>query len=136
MDRSGRRRARVNPSIFTTMLWEVWQQQRINSAEHSASRAENKANNMADDVRDLSRKVDHLMLASQAMWELLREMTSVTDEHLAAKILEIDARDGRVDGKIARQTCVCSACGRTTNSRRASCIMCGAPLKKDHIFEG
>lgn len=117
------------------MLWELWQQSKINEAEHSAARAENKANNMCDDVRNLARKVDRLALSCQAMWEMLREMTSVTDDQLAAKILEVDLRDGRADGKIGAHACVCHACGRATNSRRTTCLMCGAPLRKDHLFE-
>ena len=95
-----------------------------------------KADRYATDIADISRKVDRLSLACQAMWELLRDRSELTEDDIEAKILEIDGRDGRVDGKIATKLVDCAACGRPTNSRRGSCVMCGAPLKRDHQFEG
>jgi len=51
------------------------------------------------------------------------------------KILEVDLRDGRTDGKMATQLLDCPACGKRTNSRRSICVMCGAPLERPHKFE-
>ncbi len=61
--------------------------------------------------------------------------SDLTEDDIEAKILEIDGRDGRVDGKIATKITNCTACGRPTNSRRGSCVMCGVPLKREHQFE-
>ncbi len=118
------------------MIWEAYQQTKIAGAERAADRAMSKADRYAADIADISRQVDRLSLACQAMWELLRDRSELTEEDIEAKILEIDGRDGRVDGKIATKLTTCTTCGRPTNSRRGSCVMCGAPLKRGHQFEG
>jgi hypothetical protein len=118
------------------MIWEAYQQTKIAEAERTADRAMSKADRYAADIADIRRQVDRLSLACQAMWELLRDHSDLTEEDIEAKILEIDGRDGRVDGKIATKQTNCTACGRPTNSTRSSCVMCGAPLTKEHLFEG
>jgi hypothetical protein len=117
------------------MIWEAYQQNRISEAERTADRAMSKADRYAADIADIQRQVARLSLACQAMWELLRDRSDLTEEDIESKILEIDGRDGRVDGKIATQLTNCPSCGRPTNSRRGSCVMCGAPLKREHQFE-
>ncbi len=118
------------------MLWEAYQQTKIAGAERTAERAMSKADRYADDIAGLQRHVERLSLACQAMWELLRDSSGLTEADIEAKILEIDARDGRVDGKIATQVLDCPSCGKATNSRRSCCVICGAPLRRQHQFEG
>ena len=108
---------------------------RVVSAERTAGRADSKATRAEMELNQLERHVERISLASQAMWELVRERTGATEEELEAKMLEVDGRDGAVDGKIAVSVLVCKACGRNTNSRRDNCIMCGAPIKRAHKFE-
>ena len=118
------------------MLWDVYQQGQINSAGQSADRAERKSDNVKEDLRRLQKQVDHLTLACQSMWELLRDRTEFSELDLEEKILEIDLRDGRADNKIGTQVLQCPACGKNTNSKRPTCIMCGAPIHKPHLFDG
>ena len=42
--------------------------------------------------------MDRLALASQSLWEIVREQTGLTAEDLQKKILEVDLRDGNADG--------------------------------------
>jgi hypothetical protein len=118
------------------MLWETYQQTRIAGAERIADNAEAKVDRYAKTVEDLQRHVERLSLACQAMWELLRLCSDVTEDDLEKKILEIDGRDGSVDGKIGVQALDCPACGRKTSSKRSSCVMCGAPIKRPYPFAG
>ncbi len=118
------------------MLWEAYQQRRIAGAERTAESAEAKVDRSAKMVEDLQRQVERLSLACQAMWELLRQCSDLTEDDLEKKILEIDGRDGCVDGKIGLQALDCPACGRKTSSKRNSCIMCGAPIKRPYPFAG
>ena len=118
------------------MLWEAYQQSKIEGATRVAESAKSKADRHTDDITNLTRHVERLSLACQAMWELLRDCSELTEEHIEAKILEIDGRDGCIDGKIGIQRMDCPSCGRPTNSSRTSCVMCGAPLKRKHQFEG
>lgn len=118
------------------MIWEAYQQTKIAGAERTAERAMSKADRYASDIADLRRQLERLSLACQAMWELLRDRSDLTEEDIDSKILEIDARDGSIDGRIGAQLTNCTSCGRPTNSKRGSCVMCGAPLKRQHQFEG
>jgi hypothetical protein len=118
------------------MLWERYQQTRIAGAERTAESAEAKVDRCSRAVEDLQPHVERLALACQAMWELLRECSDLTEEDLEKKIIEIDGRDGCVDGKMGAQVLDCPSCGRKTSSKRSSCIMCGAPLKRPYPFAG
>jgi hypothetical protein len=118
------------------MLWDVYQQTRIAGAERAAESAESKVERSARAVEDLQRHVDRLSLACQALWELLRERSDLTEDDIEKKMLEIDGRDGAVDGKIGIQALDCPSCGRKTSSKRNSCVMCGAPIKRPYPFSG
>ncbi len=102
----------------------------------AAHRAQTKADRSAGEVSDLKQQVERLSLACQAMWELLRDYSGMSEEHIESKILEIDGRDGRVDGKIATLILTCTACGKPTNSKRQFCVLCGARVERPHQFEG
>jgi hypothetical protein len=117
------------------MIWDLYQQQGIQSAQNAAHRAGNKADEAAADLARLTRQVEHLTLTCQAMWELLRLNTGLTDENLLAHMLTVDLRDGEADGKIATQTLDCAKCGNKTHSRRKLCVICGEPVVREHIFE-
>lgn len=117
------------------MIWEIHQQTKIHQAESSARKAESKVDRVDFEIREIRRQMERLTLACQSMWELIRETTDLTEADLDAKILEVDGRDGVVDGKISRQVSDCPHCGRKTNSRRSNCLMCGGELERLHQFE-
>ena len=77
-------------------------------------------------VRDLENRLDRLTLICQALWELLKERGELTEEDLAVKVREIDLRDGRADGKIAKQIKRCPKCDRVMSPRHQKCMYCGA----------
>jgi predicted Zn-ribbon and HTH transcriptional regulator len=84
-------------------------------------------------VLSVDDRVDRLSLIVEAMWELLEE-TGHTEEALRAKLEEIDARDGRVDGKVVRKPVPCRACGSSSPPGRATCQMCGEELSEVDTF--
>lgn len=69
------------------------------------------------------------------MWELLRDHSDLTEDHLKAKILEVDARDGTVDGKIGHEIIDCPDCGQKTGTRRSFCVFCGHTIEDPHAFK-
>ncbi len=99
------------------MFWDSYQQTRITGAERAAESAESKTDRYARTLDDLKGHVERLSLACQAMWELLLACSDLTEEDLEKKILEVDARDGCVDGKIGVQVLDCPSCGRKTSSK-------------------
>ena len=89
---------------------------------------------LTQEVRELERRNDRISLACQALWELLKERTDLTEEDLQQRILDVDLRDGVADGKITQQLSECPECKRPTNSKRAYCIFCGAKLDQPNAF--
>jgi hypothetical protein len=74
------------------------------------------------------KNVERLYMVVHAMWELLKDKAGLTDADLEAKVLEIDMRDGRLDGQDATQTAMltCRNCGRAIQSGQSHCPWCGA----------
>ena len=116
-------------------IWDISQESRIHGAASEARRATSKADAVVQEYARLQRRLERLSLATQAMWELLRDNSGLTEEDLQTKILEVDLRDGRTDGKMQSQITDCPNCGAKTNSKRTLCVMCGAPLPVAHSFE-
>jgi hypothetical protein len=117
------------------LLWDLSQQQQIGAAREAATEAHHRAQTAQELFLQMEKRVNRLSLLCQSMWELLRERAEFTDEQLAAKVLEVDLRDGRKDNRIDTQVSDCPSCGRKTNSKRSTCIICGAELPRAHAFE-
>ena len=121
-------------------FWDAFQQQgQIQSASIAAEAARDTALNAYEKVQReahrLEAKIDGLALVSQALWELVRERTQLSDDDIRAKIAEIDARDGRIDGRITGMPGTCTKCHRPAHSRQATCMYCGTAIERHHIFE-
>jgi len=116
------------------MNW--YTQNRYDEAQSAAERAENKSDHIGAELKALQRQVDRMALACQALWEIIREHSDFKEEDLEKKMLEIDLRDGKTDGKIGALVLNCPACGSKTNSKRPTCIICGAPVISPHRFAG
>lgn len=77
--------------------------------------------------------MDFLALGCQAMWELLSESTGLTDDDIKKRIMDIDLRDGKADGKMSNTVRPCSNCERPVSQKRDTCLYCGseAPAKTE-----
>jgi hypothetical protein len=117
-----------------SLFWEMYQHRRIMDAQNAAERAGGRVDRQAESVAELQRSVDRLSLACQAMWELLRDRAGITDQDLEAKILEVDGRDGKLDGRITAAAINCPSCGRKTSPKRDRCVMCGAATSRPNVF--
>ena len=76
-------------------------------------------------IQQLEARVDKLLLVCRSMWELVRDNTSLTEDDLMDKVLELDLRDGVADGKMQQGVQKCVHCGRTLSPRHARCLYCG-----------
>ena len=71
--------------------------------------------------------VEKLFMITEAMWNILKEKHGYADEDLIRMVQDIDLRDGKLDGQIAKQpNPPCSNCGRTLMGKHPVCIYCGA----------
>ena len=117
------------------MPWDIYQEIRLNdisarqSDEHIAGR------NRELDLRDLERLVRKMALVNQALFELLKDRTGITDEELRLKIHEVDVRDGREDHKVSSAPLHCPKCQGKVTAGALKCKSCGATLAPKYPFE-
>ena len=121
--------------VAMDILFDLYQQSRINDARNTAQNARDAATKAQWDIDDLKRKADALTLACQALWEILRSQTGMSDEVILGKIQEIDLRDGKADGRITQRVQACPNCSRKNKASRRACLYCGAQMPTDNVFE-
>lgn len=77
----------------------------------------------------LQADVDRLFMITEVLWKILQEQHGYTDENLAEMIQDIDLRDGKLDGKVAKQqNPACPECGRTLMGKHPVCLYCGTAV--------
>lgn len=116
-------------------MWDLVQHFQIREAKEAAELASHKADRINARKDNTKQELEELTLACQAMWELLRDHLGLTDEQLKAKMLEIDARDGVVDGKIGAELVDCPHCGQKASTFKPNCVYCGNRIPSSHVMK-
>ena len=112
-----------------------YQQEQIREAQTDAMKANTKVDEFSNRVREMEVTINRMALACQAMWEVLRARTGITEQELLDKMHEVDLRDGKADGKMTPVIINCPACGKPSNSRHSQCMYCGAAIPRPHVFQ-
>jgi len=107
------------------ITWQVYQSERIRELQERISTVRTHDSLARDAAHRLEAKVDQLALLCQAMFELLQASSGLTDDQLNKKILEIDARDGQIDGRITPRVKKCPKCDGTISPQFGRCLFCG-----------
>jgi hypothetical protein len=95
------------------------------SAQTSAQRA-------TTEVEMLKYEVERLLMITEALWGILKQQHGYGDEELINRVMEIDRRDGALDGRVAPSPpSSCPRCGRTLERRRPYCLYCGQAIARD-----
>ena len=100
------------------MLWELYQQSRIRSANLNAESASRQTGDVRNALRELESRTDRQALTTMAIWALLSEKLGITEQ-------ELDLSDGRLDGKVHVDTSTCTSCNRKLSKRHQRCMYCG-----------
>lgn len=82
----------------------------------------------------LREDLDHLTLVTVALWELLKQKSELTDASLSAAIRDVDARDGKVDGRFVRLPDPCPKCKRPVTLSTSTCAYCGVKVERTSPF--
>lgn len=112
---------------------DTFQEYRIGRARSVANETKLRSYSNASDIGYVDKKLDNLILITQAIWELLEE-NGMTESQLEQKIKEIDIRDGIEDGRVGNDLTACPECGKKPKIRRANCFWCGAKLPAGNIL--
>jgi hypothetical protein len=118
------------------ILFDLYQQGRINDVENTAQESSRKATDFQGRVRQLEDSIERLVLVNAALWSLLKDRTGLTDAALTARVRDIDLRDGVEDGKITQSVQNCQKCGRSMNPRHKKCLYCGGERLASSPFQG
>ncbi len=98
-----------------------------------------RAARLASDVRTqneaILRDVERLYMITEALWTILKDQHGYTDEELIHRVEDIDLRDGKLDGKVAKQPPPpCAQCKRLIVARHPVCLYCGARVQRN-VFD-
>ncbi|MGF1595357.1 MAG: hypothetical protein ACFCVK_00240 [Acidimicrobiales bacterium] len=119
-------------------LFDLYQHHRIRQTAKRVTMAEENGHRQfqrnQDDIDELHGRIDRLVLVNHALWELLAAATGLDGAALTAKLVEIDERDGRVDGRHQGVAAEC-ACGAKVGPRVVNCQFCGAPAPQRSLFD-
>lgn len=100
-------------------------------ARADATSARGAAREAQTEIRELRDEVERLLMISEALWTVLKQKFGLDDGILAQLINDIDLRDGKLDGRVARDAGpadLCPQCARPILRKRSTCIYCGAQL--------
>lgn len=110
-------------------LWNMFQQLQINDTLKRSSDARFDAKDALQAISDLEDKVARLSLLCHALFEELERTTGLSEAQLKEKMIEIDMRDGKLDGKYdPTSNQKCPDCGHQLRRNRPNCFWCGSPL--------
>jgi hypothetical protein len=112
-----------------SFLWDWLQQEQIGDAQARISAARFDAKAALDEIAQLQQRVDRLSLLCQAMFEEMEKSAGLSEARLKERMLEIDLRDGKRDGRLAPSSGgKCPDCGHIITKIRSNCFWCGAKL--------
>jgi ribosomal protein S27AE len=105
---------------------------RAYQSQSAGERAERTTAKMRIENETLSRDIEKLFMITEALWMILKDQHGYTDEQLIEMIYNIDVRDGRLDGKVAKKpNPACPECGRVLIGKHPLCLYCGSAVKRD-----
>jgi hypothetical protein len=117
------------------MFWDAFQQYRIDQLSARQADADVKGRSVEREFRYLERQMGKMALVNQALFELLKAETGITDEDLRRKVREIDLRDGIEDQQLVAGPLTCPKCRAAMTAGALSCPQCGATVAPAYPFE-
>lgn len=80
----------------------------------------------------LEGQVERLLMITEALWTILREQHGLDEQELLRQMVQIDIRDGKLDGRVASSPPEpCPKCHRIVAKRSMRCMFCGELIAVD-----
>jgi hypothetical protein len=91
----------------------------------------------SEKLQALEHRYDRMRLVTNALWQLLKEHTGLTDADLKRFIEKVDLLDGKLDGTMARTTGAinCPSCSRPVLKSAIRCSFCGTTITSGDAFQ-
>lgn len=108
-------------------IFDVYQEARLGQLDSHQADTNRRLMSTTDQLRVLEQRYERMRLVSNALWQLLKEHTGLTDADLKRYIEKVDLADGKLDGKMARNTGAmdCPKCSRRILKSATVCAWCG-----------
>ncbi|MCU1353655.1 MAG: hypothetical protein JWM05_2864 [Acidimicrobiales bacterium] len=111
-------------------LWDLHQELSIRDLRANQANAdiavESRVKRTQDRTDRLEDRFERLLLVTEAIWVLTRDKLGLTEDDLIRTVVELDGRDGAVDGHRTRPARKCTACGAAVSKEFSKCLFCGA----------
>lgn len=119
------------------LFWEIRRGQRLSDfpVGSGPTPGPSRDGSVESRIDRLTQTVERLTLINQAMWSLIQDKTDLTEDDLIARVKEIDAEDGTVDGKVTRGMIPCPKCRRPFSQQHAKCLYCGYAEPVNSAFD-
>jgi hypothetical protein len=110
-------------------MWGYVMGQKSAAQAASFARSAGAAHAMSSSLHkiDIDERIDRLTLLVEAMWSLLREQ-GLSDDDLAARLMELDQSDGTMDGRRTPAPSTCRSCGSKVAAGLPACQFCGTAV--------
>ena len=117
------------PGLF---MASVTNYMRTKQATYAGDRASKSAAQVRIQNEAITCDIEKLLMITEALWTFIKGQHGLSDEHLVKMVQDIDLRDGKLDGKVAKQENPdCPHCGRKLMKNHSICIYCGAVVNRD-----
>lgn len=108
-------------------LFSLYQARRsISENRLDTMNLETNQNELRRQVVVLDQQMNKVMLAVEALVELLSEREILHRDDVLQRMEDIDLRDGKADGKITRAIVECADCKRPIGPTSKCCLYCGS----------
>ncbi len=117
-------------------IFDVYQQGKIGGLGSLQADTDRRVTSTGDKLRELEQRYERMNLVTNALWQLLKAHTGLTDGDLKKYIEKVDLADGVKDGKITRSQGAidCPHCSRRVLKSATVCAWCGGKLASGDPF--
>lgn len=86
----------------------------------------------ASEIAGMQAKIERLLMITEALWTFVKEKHGLEDQELLRQIVQIDLRDGKLDGRVApKPPEPCPKCQRIVAKGSLRCMYCGEIQMRD-----
>lgn len=121
-------------SLNQIIMWNLFQEMRLNDQSARLDNTDSTLQDTKYSLSELSYQIRKMVLVNQALYELLKEKTGISDADLRRKIKEIDLRDGTENGRLDVAPIRCPKCGNVMTAGALKCPNCDVTVAPKYPF--